>query len=234
MKPNTRLKEAREQHGWSQARVAEQIGTDAGNVSRWERGYSSPSPYYREKLSTLFDKEVYDLGLLGGDETVSPQPCTPEPFAAASVKQQPGVLAHASRILAALSYSVFWWTGLLILLFSRKDRFVRFHSLQSLLLFGGVTLCNVVLIGIVSSLSGSALHLLPVHTNLLLSQPVPQEHTGSLDFIIVLVVLCALVLNIGAAVAWVVGIVMALRGQYYKMPLVGNSSEKITAAMFSH
>lgn len=234
MKPNTRLKEAREQHGWSQARVAEQIGTDSGNVSRWERGYSSPSPYYREKLSILFGKEVHDLGLLGEDETMSPQPCTPDLAEAASVKQQPRALTHTSRILAALSYSLFWWTGLLILLFSRKNRFVRFHSLQSLLLFGGVTLCNVALIGIVSSLSRPALHLMPVHTNLLPSQPVPQEHGASLDFIIVLVVLCALVLNIGAAVAWGVGIVMALRGQYYKLPLVGNSSEKITAAMFSH
>ena len=52
--------------------------------------------------------------------------------------------------------------------------------------------------------------------------------------IIVIAVLCALVLNVGAVVAWGVGIVMALRGKYYKLPLVGNSSERITAAMFSH
>ncbi|HLZ64567.1 MAG TPA: helix-turn-helix domain-containing protein [Ktedonosporobacter sp.] len=226
MKPNYRLKEVREQHGWSQARVAEQIGTDAGNVSRWERGYSSPSPYYREKLSLLFGKEVHDLGLLGEDETVSPQPCTPDLAVAASAEQRIESLTPTPRILAGLSYSLFWGTGLLMLLFARKDRFVRFHSLQSLLLFGGVTLCNVAFIGIVSSLSGPALHLL--------SHPVQQEHVGSFDFIIVLAVLCVLILNIGAAVAWGVGIVMALRGRYYKLPLVGNSSEKITAVMFSH
>ncbi len=233
MKPNHRLKEARVQHGWSQARVAEQIGTDAGNVSRWERGYSSPSPYYREKLSLLFGREVGDLGLLGEDETVSPQPCIPEPTAIASEKQQPETLARASRMLAVLSYSLFWWTGLLVLLFARKDRFVRFHSLQSLLLFGGITLCNVVFIGVVSAISGPALHLMSVHPNLL-SQPAPQEQAPSLNFIIVLTVSCVLVLNIGAAVAWGIGIVMALRGRYYKLPLVGNSSEKITTAMFSH
>lgn len=232
MKPNYRLKEAREQRGWSQARVAEQIGTDAGNVSRWERGYSSPSPYYREKLSLLFGKEVGDLGLLGEDNHVPPQPRTSDLPVAASGEQQPETHTHTSRILASLSYSVFWWTGLIILLFSRKDRFVRFHSLQSLLLFGGVTFCNVLFIGMVSSLSGTGLHLMPVHTNPL-SQPIPQEQATSLNFIIVLVVLCALVLNIGAVVAWGVGIVMALRGRYYKLPLVGNSIEKITAAMFS-
>jgi uncharacterized membrane protein/DNA-binding XRE family transcriptional regulator len=233
MKPNARLKEVREQRGWSQARVAEQIGTDAGNVSRWERGYSSPSPYYREKLSVLFGKEVGDLGLLGEDEQVLPQPRTPDLAKAASGEQQPETLAPTSRILAGLSYSLFWWTGLLLLLFSRKDRFVRFHSLQSLLLFGSVTLCNVVFIGIVSALSGSALTLLPVHTTLL-SQPVSRGQAGSLDFIIVLAVLCALFLNIGAVVAWGVGIVMALRGRYYKLPLVGHFSEKMKAPLFSH
>lgn len=233
MRPNNRLKEARVQHGWSQARVAEQIGTDAGNVSRWERGYSSPSPYYREKLSLLFGREVGDLGLLGEDETISPQPCIPELTAIASDKHQPETLARASRMLAGLSYSLFWWTGLLVLLFARKDRFVRFHSLQSLLLFGGITLCNVVFIGVVSAVSGPALHLMSVHPNLL-SQPAPQEQAPSLNFIIVLTVFCALVLNIGAAIAWGIGIMMALRGRYYKLPLVGNSSEKITTAMFSH
>lgn len=232
MKPNYRLKEAREQRGWSQARVAEQVGTDAGNVSRWERGYSSPSPYYREKLSMLFGKEVGDLGLLRENDQVSPQPCTPDPAVAASDEQQPETLAHTSRILAGLSYSMFWWTGLLVLLFSRKDRFVRFHSLQSLRLFGGVTLCNAIFIGIVSALSGPALHHIPVHAKLI-SQSVTQGQATSLNFIIVLTVLCALVLNIGAVAAWGVGIVMALRGQYYKLPLVGNSSEKITTAMFS-
>lgn len=232
MKPNYRLKEAREQRGWSQARVAEQIGTDAGNVSRWERGYSSPSPYYREKLSILFGREVHDLGLLREDETVPPQADTLDLGVALSVEQRPESLTHTPRILAGLSYSLFWWTGLLMLLFARKDRFVRFHSLQSLLLFGGVTLCNVAFIGIVSALSGPALHLMPVHAKLL-SQSVPQGQATSLNFIIMLTVLCALVLNIGAVAAWGVGIVMALRGRYYKLPLVGNSSEKITAAMFS-
>jgi len=234
MKPNYRLKRAREQHGWSQARVAEQIGTDAGNVSRWERGYSSPSPYYREKLSILFGKEVHELGLLGDDDPVSPQPCsTPALAVAAFVEQRPEILAHTPRILAGISYSLGWWTALLVLSFSRKERFVRFHSLQSLLLFGGVTLCNVAFIGAASFLSGPAPHLMSVHTNLL-AQTAPQEHVVSFDFVVVLAVLCVLILNIGAAVAWGIGIVMALKGRYYKLPLVGNSSEKITAAMFSH
>ena len=53
MTPNRRLKQERELRGWSQAKVAEQIGTDATTVSRWERGLFSPTPYFRERLCTL-------------------------------------------------------------------------------------------------------------------------------------------------------------------------------------
>lgn len=64
MTPNRRLKQARELRGWSQAKVAEQIGTDATTVSRWERGLFSPTPYFRERLCTLFDRNAEELGLL--------------------------------------------------------------------------------------------------------------------------------------------------------------------------
>src|SRR5258708_2266274 len=64
MASNRRLKQVRELRGWSQAKVAEQIGTDATTVSRWERGLFSPTPYFRERLCTLFDKNAEELGLL--------------------------------------------------------------------------------------------------------------------------------------------------------------------------
>jgi transcriptional regulator with XRE-family HTH domain len=66
MTSNRRLKQARELRGWSQAKVAEQIGTDATTVSRWERGLFSPTPYFRERLCTLFGKNAQELGLLEG------------------------------------------------------------------------------------------------------------------------------------------------------------------------
>lgn len=64
MAPNRRLKQARELRGWSQAKVAEEIGTDATTVSRWERGVFSPTPYFRERLCKLFGKNAEELGLL--------------------------------------------------------------------------------------------------------------------------------------------------------------------------
>src|SRR5712664_2579036 len=71
MTPNRRLKQARELRGWSQAKVAEQIGTDATTVSRWERGMFFPTPYFRERLCALFEKNAEELGLL---EAVVDQP----------------------------------------------------------------------------------------------------------------------------------------------------------------
>ena len=63
-RPNHLLRYARQEHGWSQQRVAEQIGTTEDVVSRWERGMRMPSPYYREKLCLLFQRNARDLGLV--------------------------------------------------------------------------------------------------------------------------------------------------------------------------
>jgi tetratricopeptide (TPR) repeat protein/transcriptional regulator with XRE-family HTH domain len=62
--PNLHLKEARELRGWSQKYVAGQIGADRYYLSRWEHGIASPSPYYRQKLCALFDKNAQELGLV--------------------------------------------------------------------------------------------------------------------------------------------------------------------------
>src|SRR5579863_2548556 len=63
-KPNLRLKEERELRGWSQKYVAGQIGADRYYLSRWEHGTASPSPFYRQKLCVLFNKNAYELGLI--------------------------------------------------------------------------------------------------------------------------------------------------------------------------
>ena len=62
------LKQAREERGWSQKDVAQQIGTDPKTVSRWERRVASPSPYFRQKLGELFKKNLRELDLLNPSE----------------------------------------------------------------------------------------------------------------------------------------------------------------------
>src|SRR5947207_12204365 len=62
--PRLRLTEARNERKLSQQQVADRIGTTHVNVSRWERGITRPSPYFRRKLCTLFGKTEAELDLL--------------------------------------------------------------------------------------------------------------------------------------------------------------------------
>jgi transcriptional regulator with XRE-family HTH domain len=60
-KPNLLLRQQREQSGWSQKRVAEElrlhfpeVAVSENDVKRWESGKRKPAPYYREKLCIIF------------------------------------------------------------------------------------------------------------------------------------------------------------------------------------
>src|SRR5262245_56703232 len=63
------LKLMRGERGWSQAKLAELLGTDVKTVSRWERGEAFPVTSLRADLSALFAMSMSDLGLLEGKET---------------------------------------------------------------------------------------------------------------------------------------------------------------------
>lgn len=65
------LKRQRRLRGWSQADVAEMVGSDPKTVSRWEQGKSSPRPYFVQKLVDLFGKDAEELGLLVNEEKYS-------------------------------------------------------------------------------------------------------------------------------------------------------------------
>jgi peptide/nickel transport system substrate-binding protein len=75
--PNERLRRARSLKGWSQADLAEQIGTSFEIVSRWERGVTIPSPYYRERLCAVLGQSAEDLGLLRARPDAFTSPSTP-------------------------------------------------------------------------------------------------------------------------------------------------------------
>ncbi len=73
----SRIKHEREQRAWTQSEVAERIGSTRINISRWENGTTIPGPYYRQRLSELFEKSVQELGFLPtyseeGTEETSP------------------------------------------------------------------------------------------------------------------------------------------------------------------
>jgi uncharacterized membrane protein len=45
-----------------------------------------------------------------------------------------------ANLAAALAYAVGWVTGLALYFFEQENRFVRFHALQSIFVFGGLSL----------------------------------------------------------------------------------------------
>ncbi len=70
--PLEKLRTERELRGWSQRKVATEIGTSEKRVSAWELGESAPGPHFREKLCLLFGKNTLELGLQGKRAPISP------------------------------------------------------------------------------------------------------------------------------------------------------------------
>ncbi len=100
---------------------------------------------------------------------------------------------------AVLCYVGLWLTGLLFLLFAKKDRFIRFHAMQSLLFFGAVTVLYIPLISIMA-------HDTP--------------------FLFGFAVFAFVIMNVVAVVAWFVGMFGALHGHLVKLPFVGEFAER--------
>ncbi|HEU5381890.1 MAG TPA: helix-turn-helix transcriptional regulator [Ktedonobacteraceae bacterium] len=64
--PNVVLQHERLSRHWTQQYVADAVGTTKINVSRWERGFTRPGPYFRLKLCALFSKSEQALGMVPG------------------------------------------------------------------------------------------------------------------------------------------------------------------------
>jgi transcriptional regulator with XRE-family HTH domain len=69
--PNNLLRHAREERGWSQSRLAEELGVEEQTVRSWERGTRFPSPRFRNRLCEVFGMTLEQLGLQRSQE--SPQ-----------------------------------------------------------------------------------------------------------------------------------------------------------------
>ncbi len=87
----------------------------------------------------------------------------------------------------------------------KKNRFVRFHSVQCLLLWGAV-----ILLAIALKLASVVLFIIPV--------------LGPL-----LVLLVSVVVGIAAFVIWLVLVVKAFQGEMFMLPMLGEVAEQHTA-----
>ncbi len=116
------------------------------------------------------------------------------------------------RLAAAISYSFGWATGFVFFLFAEKrNRFVRFHALQSLLFFGSIS--------IVGFAVGTFINFATSFNN--------DHSIGFIMFIPLVIAWIVFTLLILMAIAgWFMGVINAIRGRYYKMPFVGDFVER--------
>jgi uncharacterized membrane protein len=101
-----------------------------------------------------------------------------------------------ANIAGLLCYVLFWVTGLIFFLIEKENKFVRFHALQSMIVFGALFVLQIV----VGMFLGAFLGVL-------------------VPFFNGLVGLVSLVL-------WIVLMIKAYQGEKFKLPIAGDIAEK--------
>ena len=113
----------------------------------------------------------------------------------------PSTTGIDARLASVLSYSVWWGTGILFLILERRDRLVRFHAAQAVVLFGSVSL----LLALLGASSAVALAVS--------SQAYPVVRAlGNLVWV-------------AGVVLWLVLVVRAWRGDTWRVPLVATLAD---------
>jgi uncharacterized membrane protein len=101
------------------------------------------------------------------------------------------------NIAAGLSYVLGWVTGLIFFLMEKQNRFVRFHAMQSILFFGGLTVIQIIL-GVVGYL------------------PLLGLLAGLLGYAVWIIFI----------VGYIVLLINGFQGKYFKLPIVGDYAER--------
>jgi uncharacterized membrane protein len=115
------------------------------------------------------------------------------------------------NIAALLAYLFGWVSGLVFFLIEKDSKLVRFHAMQSILL-NVVILVICVVLWILSFVLILMMAMLP-------------DIMGSL--IGLLTSLIWLVFSVALLVGWILCVVRAYQGQFFKLPIIGNMAEKI-------
>jgi uncharacterized membrane protein len=99
------------------------------------------------------------------------------------------------NVAALLCYVAGWITGIIFFVLEQKNKFVRFHAVQSIVAFGTITVAGV-LLGLI---------------------PVVGDAFSA-------------VIGIIGFIVWIVMMVKAANGEWYRLPWAGDVAEKIVAS----
>lgn len=114
-------------------------------------------------------------------------------------------LGMDQNIEALLCYVGTWITGIVFFVLETENRFVRFHALQSLIAFG---LISVIFIA-TSILTSIFTFFLPFSLPILILITIINVVLGGLSFVL-----------------WVLLMVKAYQGSWFKLPVIGDIVEK--------
>ena len=110
----------------------------------------------------------------------------------------------AENVAGLLCYSLGWVTGLIFFLIDKRP-FVRFHAAQSMVVFGGLQIIDIVLgrMFVASLYSGGVMTL--------------SMGSGLLSL-----------LGLLAFVLWILLMIKAYQGERFKLPIVGDFAESFS------
>jgi uncharacterized membrane protein len=128
----------------------------------------------------------------------------------------PGLAGKSStgldeNIAALLTYVFGWVSGLIFFLIEKDSKLVRFHAMQSILL--SVLVAIVCFVGWIVTLI------------LLLIASQLADILGTLAGL--LASLVWLIIGAGLLIAWILCLVRAYQGKFFKLAVIGNLAEKI-------
>lgn len=109
-----------------------------------------------------------------------------------------------ANVAALVSYILGWITGLIFFFVEKENKFVRFHALQSIVVFGSISALWFILS--------------------ILSQFFLMLH---LYFIFKVFALTLNLLGLISLIVWVILMVKAYQGEKFKLPIIGDITEKM-------
>lgn len=107
-----------------------------------------------------------------------------------------------ANVAALLCYVLGWITGLVFFLIEKENKFVRFHAMQSIVVFGALTAAQIA-IGIFIGLF-TVVHLY---------------------FLIPIFTLLYPLIGLAGLVLWILLMVKAYQGEKFKLPIAGDIAE---------
>jgi uncharacterized membrane protein len=115
-------------------------------------------------------------------------------------KTSTGIQANVAGLLC---YVLGWITGLIFFLIEKENKFVRFHALQSMIVFGGLFVLSLAIgmfMGVFAAMG--------------------------VGFLVPVLTLINGLLGLACLVLWIVLMIKAYQGEKFKLPIAGDIAEK--------